>query len=62
MWTWVVSDELAPLAPWERYAFLRRLTPTDVAFDIMAYTREEFGRLMAFRRALVNPDPLIRLL
>ena len=58
----VVSDKLAGLQPWERYAFLRRLAPADVAFDIMAYTREEFERLLELREALENPDPLVRLL
>jgi len=58
----VVSDELAGLQPWERYAFLRQLAPPDVPFDIMAYTRVEFERLLALREALVNPEPLLRLL
>jgi len=40
----VVSDQLARMKPWERTAYLRRLAPTDVGFDIIGYTREEFER------------------
>ncbi|RLI30564.1 hypothetical protein DRO48_03065 [Candidatus Bathyarchaeota archaeon] len=40
----VVSDQLAQMKPWERTAYLRRLAPANVGFDIIGYTREEFER------------------
>ena len=38
----VVTDRLAGMKPWERFAYLRRLAPSNVGFDILCYTRKEF--------------------
>jgi len=38
----IVTDRLVGMKPWERLAYLRRLAPRNMGFDILCYTREEF--------------------
>lgn len=38
----IVTDRLAEMKPWERSAYLRRLTPQNVGFDIICHTKKEF--------------------
>ena len=51
----VVAHFLGGMKPWERTAYLRRLAPKNVGFDIISYTREEFKRAKRlFGRELVR--------
>jgi len=38
----VVTDALKEMKPWERAAYLRKLAPHDVGFDIICYAVGEF--------------------
>lgn len=41
----VVTDALGGMKAWERTAYLRKLAPGNIGFDIVCYTKEEFREI-----------------
>jgi len=50
----VVTKALGHIKPWERTAYLRKLAPENVGFDIICYTMEEFEEVRHLRRDLLK--------
>jgi len=50
----VVTECLKNLKPWERTAYLRRLAPKNIAFDIIVYTQKEFTNRRKYYEPLVE--------
>jgi hypothetical protein len=50
----VVTDSLKNMKPWERTAYLRKLAPRSLGFDILCYTREEFEKAKPFWENLIK--------
>jgi len=50
----VVTNSLKDLKKWERTAYLRRLAPKSIGFDIVCYTKEEFEKVQPLWEDLIK--------